>query len=153
MQYSPLTLTDTSPLILAILGAVLVLAVISDLRTNRIPNTLTVPGVGLMLAALLWSFSLSTVGDHLLSLVVTLVVFGLLFRLGAMGGGDVKLMLVVGLAFPLSALISLWLWIFVIGGLQALVTRFVFRKKALPYGVAIGVGTLGYVVSSFVMLG
>lgn len=79
-----------------VLGLILLLAVIGDLRRRRIPNSLTLPGVVLGISLLgleagwggLWS-----------GITGTLTGAGLLFlpfALGGMGAGDVKLMAAVG---------------------------------------------------------
>jgi prepilin peptidase CpaA len=77
-----------------LIGAVLVasLGAISDLRRARIPNGLTYSGLvaALLLRATLlgWSGLLS----GLFAVLVASAIFFLLFVLGAMGGGDLKLM-------------------------------------------------------------
>jgi prepilin peptidase CpaA len=88
---------------LALLIAVFaVVAAIYDLRTRRIPNSLTVSGVGLGL--LIHALS----GGILSALLASLIGFAVgltFFQIGAVGGGDVKLIAALG------ALLGLPHWI------------------------------------------
>ena len=76
--------------------AMLAVAVVTDLRTGKIYNKLTVPcaaaGVGLGAAA----EGLSGAGDRLLGAAVVLGAVLLLSRLARLGGGDAKLLIAVG---------------------------------------------------------
>jgi prepilin peptidase CpaA len=95
----------TSPLISLALLAITLVAAFTDARTGLIPNWLTLPT--LALAPLV---QLAVGGSHALVMsLVGCVVCGLvplcLFRAGAMGGGDVKLLSGIGaLAGPLAGL-------------------------------------------------
>lgn len=79
---------------LFLLGAVLVACVggMSDLHSARIPNWLTYSGI--VFALLLRAVVLGWAGliSGLLALLITFAIFFLLFVMGALGGGDVKLM-------------------------------------------------------------
>jgi prepilin peptidase CpaA len=90
-----------------ILVAVLVVAAVTDLRTGRIYNWLVYPAVivGLALGALVgglaaggFSGAGAWVGfkDHALAAAIGFGVLFFCYALGGMGGGDVKLMAVVG---------------------------------------------------------
>jgi prepilin peptidase CpaA len=81
-----------------LIGAALVASLggVSDLRSARIPNWLTYSGV---LAALLLRFGVmgwSGLKSGAAGMLVAGVIFFVLFVVGAMGGGDVKLMASVG---------------------------------------------------------
>jgi prepilin peptidase CpaA len=98
----------------ALLALLLVGAAWSDLRTRRIPNVLTVSG--LALALVLRSFAgTSAVNEGLLGAGLALLVVLPLLALGGFGGGDAKLLIMVGaftgprdfvVAFALSALVG-----------------------------------------------
>lgn len=78
------------------LVTVLVVAVVVDLRSSRIPNWLTFPAMGFALAAHTW---LTGVHGTLFSLAGLGAGFGLLllvYLAGGIGAGDVKLMAAVG---------------------------------------------------------
>ena len=79
-------------------GAVLVacLGAISDLRSARIPNWLTYGGLLGALAARFTLLGFSGVEGGLVGLFAAGIPFFVLFSIGAIGGGDVKLMACVG---------------------------------------------------------
>lgn len=77
-------------------GTLLALACISDLRTRRIPNVLTLSAA---LGALAFHFTtggLSAMGWSLAGLVLGALLFFPMFALRGMGAGDVKLLAAVG---------------------------------------------------------
>lgn len=79
----------------AIFTMVMATAMVWDVRTNRIPNI--VIGIGVFLAVALQGVSgFGALGATLLGGGVALVVGFSLFALGAIGGGDAKLFMVVG---------------------------------------------------------
>jgi prepilin peptidase CpaA len=93
------TLTD---LLLAGLGAILVIAAVVDLRTYTISNRLTLAVA--LLAPIYWaSVALSPWPGIAVQLAGGAIVFGLLagaFYTGMMGGGDVKLAAALALWLP-----------------------------------------------------
>jgi prepilin peptidase CpaA len=106
-----------------LIGAVLVAFVggASDLRSARIPNWLTYSGV---LAALLVRFSMvgwSGLKSGIAGTLVAGVVFFLLFVMGAMGGGDVKLMTAVGAWSGQDHVLSVLIAVALAGGLLAII--------------------------------
>lgn len=77
------------------LFTLLVVAAVYDLRTRRIPNVVTVSG--LMIALVLRStVGVGAVVDGLQSAGIALLLVLPLFILGALGGGDLKLLVAVG---------------------------------------------------------
>ncbi|OYW88732.1 MAG: peptidase, partial [Sphingobium sp. 32-64-5] len=74
--------------------------------------------------------------------------FAVLFALGMMGGGDVKLLAAIALWFPWQALGLLLVLMAILGGVVTLVTvihhRFTHREgqPEVPYGVAISLAGL-----------
>jgi prepilin peptidase CpaA len=79
-----------------VVGALLALACISDLRTRRIPNALTFSAVA---AGLLFHFAtggMTAAGWSLAGCVVGALLFFPMFALRGMGAGDVKLLAAVG---------------------------------------------------------
>jgi prepilin peptidase CpaA len=73
-----------------------VVATITDLRSRRIPNILTVPFLLLGLAVSGVSGGWSGLGNSLLGVLAAAVVMGLFCYLGGMGMGDLKLFAAVG---------------------------------------------------------
>ena len=79
-----------------LVGAVLALACISDLRTRRIPNVLTLSAVVTAFLFHLVTGGWSAAGWSLAGCVLGALLFFPLFALRGMGAGDVKLLAAVG---------------------------------------------------------
>src|SRR5262249_47283506 len=82
--------------LLPMLG-LLVWAAIQDFRARRIPNWLTLNlAAGGLLASLLSPHALAAPASSILGLLAGLGIALVLFSLGALGGGDVKLLAAIG---------------------------------------------------------
>lgn len=103
---------------LALAGLVSVAAVL-DVRSRRIPNWLTVSGlgIGLALAVLLggWPEMRNALGGAGLALAAGFA----MFALGVLGAGDAKLVAAVGAFFGLDRVVGLLLVIAIFGGVLA----------------------------------
>lgn len=116
-----------------LLGIALAIGLVSDLVARRIPDLLTWPTLLLALGARLAWQGLGAPDSGLLSgllgavLGAGLLLLGnalsrLLGRSAGFGGGDVKLMAVVGAAFGYPVVLAALVLISLVGALQALVT-------------------------------
>lgn len=153
----------------AILLVTLVLAVVTDLRTRRIYDWITLPAIAL---GFLVAFLAGGVGDGwtdglrgaFVGFSVCFGIFVVLVVTGGMGGGDAKLMGAVGalLGWPASG--GALVFVTIAGGIQGvcalLVRTGIGRRLAaragvtgtdapefarhVPYGVAIGAGTVAF---------
>lgn len=105
----------------------LAVAAIWDLRVRRIPNALTAAGcvAGLALRV---PGGIDAVGAGALGLVVAFAFGAVLFAVGGMGGGDVKLMAAVGAFLGLPALGYALVVTVVVGGAMAVIV-------AMRYGL------------------
>src|SRR5215471_12693389 len=90
------TLTGQSYPALALLAALLGVAVLTDLRSHRVPNLLNLAGLIAGLALQTYTAGLHGLGDGLLGACVGLACFAPLYLLKGMGAGDVKLLAAVG---------------------------------------------------------
>ena len=143
--------------LIAILAAMLIVAATGDLRTRTIPNWLN--GVIALGAIPFWiAVGLSAWPDMAIQIGVAAVVFALFaiaFHLGAMGGGDVKMVAALSLWLPLGAVIKLLVIMSIAGGVLtvAMLVRHRLAKsgKALevPYGVAIAFGGFWLIAERF----
>jgi Flp pilus assembly protein protease CpaA len=129
------------------LGLMLVTAAWTDVKSRRIPNSIVLWGAG---AALVWALSPAGIGLalSLLGGMVAFITFLVLHGWGWVGAGDVKLAGATGLYFSPSHALMLCLTILIAGGVVALMWRFKFhvtRPVAVPYGVAIALGTAWHV--------
>jgi prepilin peptidase CpaA len=116
-------------LLIIFLGSILVVAAISDLRLNKIPNLLTYPA---MIMALTYHgvtngldgliFSAAGLASGVALLIVPYLV-------GRMGAGDVKLMAAVGGILGARDAFVSFLFICVFGGIYALLVLLIKQKE------------------------
>ena len=148
---------DLSWILLGLLAAMLLVASAFDLKSRTIPNTLNL-AIALLAIPFWWSTGLSLWPDAALQLGVALLVFAAfagLFALGAMGGGDVKLIAAIALWLPWQAVLALIVLMSLAGGV--LTAAMVVRKRLarqegvleIPYGVAIAFGGLWLIGQRF----
>ena len=165
------------------LALMLVIAALSDFRSYRIPNWLTLSGViyGLVCNALMHS---SLFGGLMFALQGALLCFAItlpMYAMKGMGAGDVKLITMVGAFLGIQAGVASVICMFMAGGAMALafmlarglvgqlclnlsgklqsafastglrlmpllppVARVSIGK--LPFGISIGLGTMGFLV-------
>ncbi|MAW98862.1 MAG: peptidase [Sphingomonas sp.] len=133
------------PALLALLVALLLWAGVEDVRRREIANW---KNAVIALLAPLWWVALGLPLWPAMAIqfalgVVVLLLFGLAFALGQMGGGDVKLLAALALWLPLRPLISMLVLMALIGGVLTLTMmagRYLRRSEGpleVPYGVAI----------------
>jgi len=143
--------------LVAILAAMLIVAAAGDIRTRTIPNWLNAAiAVG---AIPFWFFSgLSLWPEIAAQVAVAAFVFGLFaiaFYIGAMGGGDVKMVSAVALWLPFGAVMKLLVIMSLAGGVLTLVmlarARLAKsgRQLEIPYGVAIAFGGFWLIAERF----
>lgn len=143
--------------LLAALAIALLFAAFTDLRSRTIENWLT---LGMALAAPLfwWASGLSPWPGMALQLGLGLAVFaGLagLFALGAMGGGDVKLLSALALWLPWQPFLKLVVLMTLIGGVLTIVVAVRHRiarregRVQVPYGVAIAAAGLWVLAGTY----
>lgn len=125
-------------------------AAVEDLRRRQIPNWIPVAAMagGLMIA--FRDHGWPGAGSSILGLVAGFGVFFIFYALGAMGGGDVKLMAGFGAVLGWGRIWEASLWTAAVGGIVALAAvgvSLLTRKKdrakstdAIPYAPAIALG-------------
>jgi len=151
---------ENSLLVYGLLGALaiaLLHAAYTDIVRREIEDWLTA-GIALT-APLFWLTSgLSLWPDMALQLALgtgVFVVFALIFAIGAMGGGDVKLLGAIALWFPWQVMLKVAIVMSLIGAvLTVLVVAIhkIRRKEGqpeIPYGVAITIAALGPIGQRF----
>ncbi|MEO6223195.1 MAG: prepilin peptidase [Vicinamibacterales bacterium] len=114
-------------------GTLLALACVSDLRTRRIPNVLTLSAGGGALVFHLATGGWSAAGWSLAGLLVGALLFFPMFALRGMGAGDVKLLAAVGAWIGPGQVATVALATSIAGGLIALVVALAhgYLRKAL----------------------
>ena len=83
----------------------LIMAAIYDYRDFKIPNKLN--GAGALITLVLAGVSGMKAADMMIGVLVVLISCGLLFYIGCLGGGDVKLLMVCAISIG-RAMIFLW---------------------------------------------
>jgi prepilin peptidase CpaA len=144
-------------LLLGLLGLLLLVAAVIDMRTLTISNRLNV-AVALLAPVYWWSIGLPLWPDAAIQAGIALAVFLLLagaFYAGMMGGGDVKLAGALALWFSPASTLKFLVLMSIAGGVLTLAVLGVhrFRKKPgrpeIPYGVAIAFGGLWILAQRF----
>ena len=110
-----------------LVGTLLALACIADLRTRRIPNVLTFSAAGAAVLFHLLSGGWNAAGWSVAGYGVGVLLFFPLFALRGMGGGDVKLLAAVGAWLGPGQVAMVALMTSIAGGVIALIV-------ALGYG-------------------
>jgi len=114
--------------LITFLGIILTVALVTDLRFQKIPNLLTFPA---MVIALCYHMATGGLEGFFFSgggLVLGTAIFFIPFLLGGMGAGDAKLMGAVGAAIgPKGVLIAAVLTC-LFGGIYALIILIICRK-------------------------
>jgi prepilin peptidase CpaA len=143
--------------LLVALAIALLVAAFTDLRSRKIDNWLNA-GIALAAPLFWWASDLALWPDLALQLGVALGTFAVLtalFAMGAMGGGDVKLLSALALWIAPWPFLKLVIMMALVGGVLTLlfgawhVMRRQREKLAIPYGVAIAVAGLWTLSTSY----
>jgi leader peptidase (prepilin peptidase) / N-methyltransferase len=131
----------------AILSSLLVVITVIDFSTQEIPDELNIFGFTIGVFFLFFNFSF----NNLLSSGLGLLIGGGLFLLiavvsgGAMGGGDIKLMGVLGFWFGWKLILLLSILSFVIGAIASLLLiafKIKGMKDYIPFGPFIAIASI-----------
>jgi prepilin peptidase CpaA len=144
-------------ILLGTLAALLLAACWFDIRSRTIPNALNL-AIALLAIPFWWSLGLPLWPDAALQIGVAILVFALFaaaFALGAMGGGDVKLVAAIALWLPAQAVFALLFLMSIAGGVLTLAMYLRHRlarrteRLEIPYGLAIAFGGLWLISERF----
>lgn len=144
-------------ILLGALALLLLVACWFDVKSRTIPNELNI-AIAVLAIPFWWSVGLAIWPDMLIQIAVAALVlfaFALAFALGAMGGGDVKLVAAIALWLPAPAVMLLIFIMSVAGGVltAAMYLRHKLAKRTgqleIPYGLAIAFGGLWLISERF----
>jgi prepilin peptidase CpaA len=151
---------DQQILIYVLLGGLaigLLISAYTDIRHRLILNAVTAPIA--LAAPLYWyaigDFNLVGIGIHLAIAAAVFFFFALLFRFGAMGGGDVKLFSALALWFNLVWVMRLVVVASLLGAVVTIIFWLIHKRRGqsgpvqVPYGIAIALAGL-WVVSEHI---
>ncbi|GAA4816835.1 hypothetical protein GCM10023232_11190 [Sphingosinicella ginsenosidimutans] len=139
-----------STFLLMLLAALLLACCWFDWRSRIIPNGLNA-AIALLAIPFWWAAGLALWPDIALQIglaVAVFAIFALAFAIGAMGGGDVKLLGALALWLPWQALLAMLVIMSIAGGVLTLgfvvAGRIAGRteRPEIPYGLAIAFGGL-----------
>jgi len=149
--------TSLTSILLGALALLLLYASYGDLKARTIPNGLNI-AIALLAIPFWWASGHAPWPDMALQVGVAVLAFAFFagaFALGAMGGGDVKLIGAIALWLPWPALLLMLVIMSLAGG--ALTLALMIRKKLartegpleIPYGVAIAFAGLWMIGQRF----
>lgn len=138
--------------LLCALGLLLLSAGIEDVRTREIADRKNI-AIALIAPLWWWASGLPLWPDALLQIggaVGMFLLFALAFRVGMMGGGDVKMIAALALWLPLGVLLRMLVLMSLLGGVVTLAMLIDHRLRRarggdaieVPYGVAIAMAGL-----------
>jgi len=134
-----------------IITSILITISIIDMKHKIIPDSLNITGV--IAGIIVIITTKASVLDSLLGALVGLGLFlSIALLTNAMGGGDIKLMAVLGFIFGVKGVLFITLSSFVIGAIISLILIFLkvkSRKDEIPFGPFISLSALIYIFYGF----
>lgn len=130
-----------------ILVSLMVTVSLIDIKYMMIPDSLNVVGVVIGVSIIIYDNSL--IWDKFIGSAVGFLIFSVLsFFTGAMGGGDIKLMTVLGLICGVKGILFITVFSFLIGALVCsglIALKFKSMKDKIPFGPFICMAALLYI--------
>ncbi len=118
-----------------------------DIKHKIIPDSLNITGAIIGIIFTIQDFS--TLTDRLIGLGIGLSLFlAIALLTNAMGGGDIKLMAVLGFIFGIKGVLFITLFSFIIGAIISLaliISKMKSRKDEIPFGPFISLSALIYI--------
>ena len=126
-----------------------IVAAIMDIRFRNISNRLIAVGLGVGLIRRLLLEGSAGLLTGVIQIIIPVIFLYLLFLIGALGAGDIKLFSLIGVFVNLRELVTCVIAAFVIGAIWSLfkllwrgVRRQVEQEESIPFAVTILLGLL-----------
>lgn len=124
----------------AIIIGILIVAILADMTTRRIPNALILAG---LITGLLWSAYIkgsAGLAESIINIIISTVMFYILYVIKALGAGDVKLLIVLasflGAKDTVRILFVSMLLCLVYGCIRLIISGMISKKLNLKKGVS-----------------
>ncbi|MBE5948420.1 MAG: hypothetical protein E7261_05245 [Lachnospiraceae bacterium] len=134
-----------------ILGALVVLlliAFICDLKTDKVPNILILSGYGIGVVACVLRYGANGVIWGIFLVVAVWLICMPVYLLGGLGGGDCKLLAWIVLFFEPEQLLECYFFIFLCGGVIALIKLIAAKRRTFHFTVAAFLGVIVFLVKT-----
>lgn len=118
-------------IIYIVIGIVLVLSVIWDVWKGKIPNLLTGAGIVVGIAYRVWQTGISGLLEGTLQMLIPVALLYLMFRIHALGAGDIKLFMAIACMSGQSVFISIFLSSFMVAAIYAII-KLAVCKELIP---------------------
>ena len=124
------------------LVALLFVAFICDMKTDKVPNVLVLLGYGIGIVNYMLKFGLPGIFWSVLAVLAVWLCLFPVYAIGGLGGGGCKLLAWIALFFDAEQLLECYFFIFLCGGLIALVKLFMSRGRTFHFTVAAFFGVI-----------
>ena len=132
-----------------VLVALLFVAFICDMKTDKVPNVLVLLGYGIGIVNYMLKFGLPGILWSVLAVLAVWLCLFPVYALGGLGGGDCKLLAWIVLFFDVGQLLECYFFIFLCGGVVALVKLLMARGRTFHFTVAAFLGVILFLVKLY----
>lgn len=130
------------------LVALLFIALVCDLKTDKVPNVLILSGYGIGIVACVLRYGTVGIIWGILFVVAVWIFYMPVYLLGGLGGGDCKLLVWPVLFLEPDRLLECYFFIFLCGGVIALMKLLTTRGRTFHFTVAAFFGVIVFLVKS-----
>lgn len=122
--------------------ALLFVALICDLKTDKVPNVLVILGYGIGMVNFVLRFGLLGILWSILAVAAVWLCLFPVYAIGGLGGGDCKLLAWIVLFFDAGQLLECYFFIFLCGGVISVTKLLTARGRTFHFTVAAFLGVI-----------
>lgn len=127
----------------------LILALICDLKTDKVPNVLILLGYGAGMANFVIKYGMPGILWSVFAIMAVWLCLLPVYILGGLGGGDCKLLAWIVLFFDAGQVLECYFLIFLCGGMIALAKLIVEKKRTFHFTAAVFLGVIVFLVKVY----